>query len=54
MPFQFHINILDLLCKGVMIGIIVSAPMGPGGVLCVQRTLNKAAGSASSQESELA
>ena len=41
MPFPFHINILDLLCKGVMIGIIVSAPMGPVGVLCVQRTLNK-------------
>ena len=41
MPFPFHINILDLLCKGVLIGILVSAPMGPVGVLCVQRTLNK-------------
>ncbi len=41
MPFQFHINILDLLFKGVIIGILVSAPMGPVGVLCVQRTLNK-------------
>ena len=41
MPFQFHINILDLLCKGVLIGILVSAPMGPVGVLCVQGTLNK-------------
>lgn len=37
----FHINILDLLLKGVLIGILVSAPMGPVGVLCVQRTLNK-------------
>lgn len=26
---------------GVLIGIIVSAPMGPIGILCVQRTLNK-------------
>lgn len=41
MPFPFHINILDLLLKGVAIGILVSAPMGPVGVLCVQRTLNK-------------
>ncbi len=41
MSFEFHINILDLLCKGVLIGILVSAPMGPVGVLCVQRTLNK-------------
>lgn len=41
MPFPFHINILDLLFKGVLIGILVSAPMGPVGVLCVQRTLNK-------------
>ena len=41
MPFPFHINILDLLCKGVLIGVLVSAPMGPVGVLCVQRTLNK-------------
>lgn len=41
MPFPFHINILDLLLKGVLIGVLVSAPMGPVGVLCVQRTLNK-------------
>lgn len=41
MPLQFHINILDLLLKGVIIGVLVSAPMGPVGVLCVQRTLNK-------------
>ena len=41
MPFQFHINIIDLILKGILIGIIASAPMGPVGVLCVQRTLNK-------------
>jgi threonine/homoserine/homoserine lactone efflux protein len=27
--------------KGMLIGMIASAPMGPVGVLCVQRTLNK-------------
>ena len=41
MPFPFHINILDLMLKGMLIGILASAPMGPVGVLCVQRTLNK-------------
>lgn len=34
-------NILDFVFKGMLIGIIASAPMGPVGVLCVQRTLNK-------------
>lgn len=29
------------MIKGILIGIIASAPMGPVGVLCVQRTLNK-------------
>ena len=42
---QFDINtipnILDIVFKGLLIGIIASAPMGPVGVLCVQRTLNK-------------
>lgn len=41
MPFAFHIDILDLIFKGILIGIISSAPMGPVGVLCIQRTLNK-------------
>jgi len=41
MPITFNINILDIIMKGIMIGIIASAPMGPVGVLCVQRTLNK-------------
>lgn len=41
MPFPIHINILDFIFKGILIGIIASAPMGPVGVLCVQRTLNK-------------
>ncbi|MDD4589571.1 MAG: LysE family transporter [Parabacteroides sp.] len=30
-----------LLSKGVVIGVLVSAPMGPAGMLCIQRTLNK-------------
>ncbi len=41
MPFPIHINILDFIFKGMLIGVIASAPMGPVGVLCVQRTLNK-------------
>lgn len=38
-PFQ--IDILDCIYKGIVIGILASAPMGPVGILCVQRTLNK-------------
>lgn len=41
MPFAFHIDIIDLVFKGILIGIIASAPMGPVGILCIQRTLNK-------------
>lgn len=41
MPFAIHIDILSLVFKGMLIGVIASAPMGPVGVLCVQRTLNK-------------
>lgn len=41
MPFPIHIDILNFIFKGMLIGIIASAPMGPVGVLCVQRTLNK-------------
>lgn len=31
----------ELFWKGFIIGILVSAPMGPIGMLCIQRTLNK-------------
>lgn len=41
MPFVIHIDILSLVFKGMLIGVIASAPMGPIGVLCIQRTLNK-------------
>lgn len=39
--FEIEVTILDLLVKGFIIGVVVSAPMGPVGVLCIQRTLNK-------------
>lgn len=32
---------LYTIIRGVAIGLLVSAPMGPIGVLCIQRTLNK-------------
>lgn len=41
MMFPIHINIVDLVFKGMLIGMVASAPMGPVGILCVQRTLNK-------------
>lgn len=36
-----QVTILDLLVKGFIVGVVVSAPLGPVGVLCIQRTLNK-------------
>ena len=33
--------IIHIIISGLLIGILVSAPMGPIGVLCIQRTLNK-------------
>ena len=36
-----QISLLEIVVKGMIIGIVASAPMGPVGVLCVQRTLNK-------------
>lgn len=30
-----------LIIKGLMVGIIASAPMGPVGILCIQRTIQK-------------
>lgn len=41
MPFPFKIDLLALILKGILIGVIASAPMGPVGLLCVQRTLKK-------------
>lgn len=35
------VDTLQLVIKGLLIGVIASAPMGPVGILTVQRTLNK-------------
>jgi threonine/homoserine/homoserine lactone efflux protein len=32
---------LILILKGIIVGISVSAPLGPLGILCIQRTINK-------------
>jgi len=32
---------LTLLLKGIMIGLLASIPLGPIGVICIQRTVNK-------------
>ncbi len=34
-------GILYLIWRGLAIGVIISAPMGPVGILCIQRTLEK-------------
>ena len=41
MEWLHNISFLDMMVKGTIIGIVVSAPMGPVGILCVQRTLNR-------------
>ena len=35
------IKTIELIIKGLIVGIIASAPMGPVGVLTIRRTLNK-------------
>lgn len=40
-PWQQTIGVMEMIVKGTIIGIVASAPMGPVGVLCIQRTLNK-------------
>lgn len=39
--FVGHISTVELILKGLLIGIVVSAPLGPVGVMCIRRTLNK-------------
>ena len=34
-------GILYMMWRGIAIGVIISAPMGPVGILCIQRTLEK-------------
>lgn len=36
-----QISLVETIVKGIIIGAVASAPMGPVGVLCIQRTLNK-------------
>ena len=33
--------ILEFLLKGIVVGFVASVPLGPVGVLCIQRTINK-------------
>ena len=35
------VDTIELVIKGLLVGLIASAPMGPVGILTVQRTLNK-------------
>lgn len=37
----YFYHILELVIKGMIIGIIASAPMGPVGILCIRRTMRK-------------
>ena len=39
--FAGQISFVELMLKGLAIGVIVSAPLGPVGVMCIRRTLNK-------------
>lgn len=39
--FVEEISFFELILKGFIIGIVVSAPLGPVGVMCIRRTLNK-------------
>ncbi|MBQ7634130.1 MAG: LysE family transporter [Bacteroidaceae bacterium] len=39
--FADYISTFQLVIKGLLIGIICSAPMGPVGILCIRRTLQK-------------
>lgn len=34
-------SVFDIMLSGLLVGILISAPMGPIGVLVIQRTLNK-------------
>ena len=38
---NLYLDILQMLIKGLIVGIAASAPMGPVGLLCIRRTLQK-------------
>lgn len=33
--------VLELLIKGIIVGLLASIPLGPIGIICIQRTINK-------------
>ena len=35
------IDLIIYIIKGIIIGIVASAPMGPVGILCIRRTIKK-------------
>ena len=45
--------LLYIVIRGIAIGVLISAPMGPIGMLVIQRTLNKGRWPAFSRVSEL-
>lgn len=38
---DFIESLIYMLWRGIAIGVLISAPMGPVGILCIQRTLDK-------------
>ncbi len=36
-----YVSTFQLFLKGILVGIVASAPMGPVGILCIQRTMQK-------------
>lgn len=34
-------NMIEIIIKGIIIGLFISIPLGPIGMLCIQRTLNR-------------
>ncbi len=34
-------ELLYMVLRGIIIGVVISAPMGPVGIFCIQRTLDK-------------
>ncbi|HZJ74827.1 MAG TPA: lysine transporter LysE, partial [Perlabentimonas sp.] len=33
--------LLTLFIKGILVGLLASIPLGPIGIICIQRTVNK-------------
>lgn len=38
---ELDVSLIEIIFKGLLIGIVASAPMGPVGILCLQRTMQK-------------